>query len=218
MNGTLEAVTAMLATSACTSHTSEVERSVLAAAQHGDHAAFACIVRHYEARLRVLTYHVLGDSQAMDDALQETFLKAFRALPRFRGDSGLGTWLHSIACRVCLQQLRSGGRAARLAERAAETAPGESRDHADAVLAGCDVATALRSLTAEQRLLVLLIDREGYDYTAVAELLSMPRGTVASRLSAARHALRAALMPGEADSQTIIPPTAPPSASPEVSR
>jgi RNA polymerase sigma-70 factor, ECF subfamily len=170
----------------------EIEAGVVAAARRGDHAAFTAIVHHYEHRLRVLAYHILQDPQLMDDALQEVFVEAYKGLPRFRGDAALGTWLHRITCNVCLQQLRRSARRPTIAPAPVD----EDCAVPDEVAAVIDkrvIAAALADLPAEQRILVLLVDRDGYDYRACAKLLGIPRGTVASRLAAARSRLRASL-------------------------
>jgi len=88
----------------------EIDARVVAQASHGDRAAFTAMVHHYERRLRVLAYQILQDPQAMDDALQEVFVAAYAALPGFRGDAALGTWLYRITCNVCLQSLRTASR------------------------------------------------------------------------------------------------------------
>lgn len=169
----------------------DVEASVLRAARCGDRHAFELIVEHYQERLQVLAFHLLGDREQMNDALQDTFVGAYRALPGFRGDAALATWLHRICYRVCLGYLR---------ERrsdvdgddvlAAVPAPGEAAE--DLALQDA-LAVALHALPAEQRVVVLLVDRDGHDYASVASVLDVPVGTVASRLSAGRAALRRAL-------------------------
>ncbi len=170
----------------------EIEAGVVAAARRGDHAAFTAIVHHYEHRLRVLAYHTLQDPQLMDDALQEVFVEAYKGLPRFRGDAALGTWLHRITCNVCLQQLRRSTRRPAIAQAAVdEDCP--APDEVAAVIDKRVISAALADLPVEQRILVLLVDRDGYDYRAAGKLLGIPRGTVASRLSAARSRLRASL-------------------------
>ena len=169
----------------------DVEASVLRAARRGDRHAFELIVEHYQERLRVLAFHLLGDRDQMNDALQDTFVNAYRALPRFRGDAALGTWLHRICYRVCLGYLEDrrsdpDGEDA----LAATPAPGEAEEDLSLREA---LAVALDGLPAEQRVVVLLVDRDGYDYASVASVLDVPVGTVASRLSVARAALRQTL-------------------------
>ena len=194
----------------------EVAPGVVARAKAGDRQAFAEVVQHYDHRLRALAYRLLGDRAAMDDALQEAYVKAFRALPGFREDAGLGTWLYQITYRACvdLQRRESrhradtaawaapgaadpaghGRRGARTAEPAAS---GAAADPAATATRRADLARALAALPLEQRAAVLLVDAEGLDYAAAAAVLGVAPGTIASRLSRARAALRAVLAEGE---------------------
>ncbi|HVW35156.1 MAG TPA: RNA polymerase sigma factor [Acidimicrobiia bacterium] len=189
----------------------EVAPEILGRAKAGDAAAFTEVVRHYDHRLRALAYRLLGDRAAMDDALQEAYVKAFRALPSFREDAGLGTWLYAVTYRACVDEQRREGRHARWAPgpssdpAAAGTrrpgAPGAARgpgaDPAAAAVARADLARALATLPVDQRAAVLLVDAEGLDYDTAAGVLGVAPGTIASRLSRARAALRAALAEGE---------------------
>ena len=172
----------------------EVAASIAAAARRGDPEAFTTIIRTYEPRLRATAYHVLRDSELVDDALQDVFVAAYRALPGFRGDSALGTWLHRITYTTCAQYLRRASRRPGLVEIGlAKGDDATVADHAESVGERDRLREALSALTPEQRIVVLLVDRDGYDYRAAARLLGIPRGTVASRLNGARAQLRVAL-------------------------
>jgi RNA polymerase sigma-70 factor (ECF subfamily) len=173
----------------------EVAPAVLARAKGGDQRAFTELVRHYDHRLRALAYRLLGDRAAMDDALQEAYVKAFRALPGFRGDAGLGTWLYQITYRACVDQQRREGR--HQAGPLKEPTTGTAADPAATAAARTDLQRALAALPVDQRAAVLLVDAEGLDYDAAASVLGVAPGTIASRLSRARAALRAALAEGE---------------------
>ncbi|HZI37210.1 MAG TPA: sigma-70 family RNA polymerase sigma factor [Acidimicrobiia bacterium] len=167
----------------------EVATDVLARARAGDRQAFTEVVRHYDHRLRALAYRLLGDRAAMDDALQEAYVKAYRALPGFREDAGLGTWLYQITYRACIDlQRRETRHRSDPAAWAPPTATATSRT---------DLRRALASLPVDQRAAVLLVDAEGLDYDAAAAVLGVAPGTIASRLSRARAALRAALAEGD---------------------
>ena len=171
--------------------TSEVEPAVILRAQGGDHQAFRAIVDHYEERLRLLAFHLLGDAEQMNDALQDTFVKAYRGLPRFRAEAALGTWLHRICYRVCLDYLRVRGSAPALEPLGDDLAdPG---DEPERFALGWQLRSAMADLPVEQRAVLLLVDRDGYDYSSVAGVMDVPVGTVASRLSLARAAMRAKL-------------------------
>src|SRR5918994_7534230 len=82
------------------------ERELVARATEGDVDAFYALIDRHDRGLRGLAYRLLGDPDAMDDALQESYLKAFRALPRFSGDSAFKSWLYRIVYNTCLDELR----------------------------------------------------------------------------------------------------------------
>ena len=173
----------------------EVAPAVLARAKAGDPQAFTEVVRHYDPRLRALAYRLLGDRAAMDDALQEAYVKAYRALPGFREDAGLGTWLYQVTYRACVDLLRREGR--HDAEPLEETWSAPGGDPAATAASRADLRRALAALPVDQRAAVLLVDAEGLDYDAAASVLGVAPGTIASRLSRARTALRAALAEGD---------------------
>lgn len=169
----------------------DLDARVLERARRGDERAFAAMVAHHDRGLRALAYRLLGDRDRMDDALQEAYLRAFRGLPRFRGESSVATWLYRIAYNACLDELareRTVVPLDSLRERAdprpgaAETLPWLDR-----------LAAELASLAPDDRAAVLLVDAQGFDYRSAGEILGVPEGTVASRLNRARTTLRRAL-------------------------
>ncbi|HEV7535789.1 MAG TPA: sigma-70 family RNA polymerase sigma factor [Acidimicrobiia bacterium] len=186
------------ATAAASVRGGEVTPDLLGRAKAGDQQAFTEIVRHYDHRLRALAYRLLGDRGGMDDALQEAYVKAFRALPAFREDAALGTWLYQITYRACVDhQRREGRHRPDDASGPEPAATGASADPAGTAAARTDLARALAALPVDQRAAVLLVDAQGLDYDAAAAVLGVAPGTIASRLSRARAALRATLAEGE---------------------
>ena len=171
----------------------DVETAVLDRARQGDPEAFAIVVRHYDPALRGLAYRLLGSRDRMDDALQEAYVKAFRALPRFRGQSQLGTWLHRIVYNACLDELERFRRTATVPLDGATEAVAHASDHADLVAGRQRLEQALAALAPHDRAVVVLVDGQGFDYADAAEVLGVPAGTVASRLNRARAVLRDAL-------------------------
>ncbi len=135
----------------------------------------------------------------MDDVLQEVYVKAFRSLPGFKGESGLGTWLYRITYNACIDDLR----------RRPQTIPGTDDEHrsasfadprpgpADVAVGRADLAAALDRLPLDQRAAVLLVDAYGVDYAEAAEVLGVRPGTIGSRLNRARTSLREALDGGQ---------------------
>jgi RNA polymerase sigma-70 factor (ECF subfamily) len=158
-------------------------------ADQPDTEEFLALVREYDLRHRRLAYRLLGDRDRMDDVLQEAYARAFRALPRFRGRSGLATWLYRIVYNTCIDELRrSGARKEISLEEWRER--GGRRDDVEQRL---DLEAALASLSPELRAVVLLVDADELSYEEAAEVLGIPAGTVASRLSRARDTLKGAL-------------------------
>jgi RNA polymerase sigma-70 factor (ECF subfamily) len=167
--------------------------AVIEQAKRGDQDAFAAVIRHYDAGLRALAYRLLGDRDRMDDALQNAYVNAYRALPRFRGHSKVGTWLYRIAYNACVDELERSRRAVQVPlEDVAE--PADPRASvAETVESRRDLVVALSQLAPEDRAAVLLVDAQGFDYREAGEVLGVPGGTIASRLNRARSALRRAL-------------------------
>jgi RNA polymerase sigma factor (sigma-70 family) len=89
-----------------TERRAEVHPAVLAAAKRGDARAFAEILQHHVRELRLLAFRLLGDQGQMEDALQDSALRAYRAPPRFNGDAALSTWLYRVAYTTCIDHLR----------------------------------------------------------------------------------------------------------------
>lgn len=182
----------------------EVDDPVVLRAQQGDAAACRALVQTHQRRvlgqLRAMLAPV-GKGALVEDLAQETFLRAFRALPRFRGDgrASLATWLVTIATRVALNELRrrpphtewldtvtESGRTGEAA-RSGEAAVVERHASAQAI------ERAIADLSPVYRGAFLLRELHGLDYGEIAEVLEVDVGTVKSRLSRARARLRLAL-------------------------
>ena len=172
---------------------SSIQTAVLDRARDGDGNAFIGLVRHHDAGLRALAFRLLGDRDRMDDVLQETYARAFRALPQFRGCSTFGTWLYRIAYNACLDELERSRRASLVPLHELHDSVDPRADVSDTVSRRSDLARALRQLAPVDRAAVLLVDAQGFDYAAAAEVLGVPAGTIASRLNRARIALRRTL-------------------------
>jgi RNA polymerase sigma-70 factor (ECF subfamily) len=171
----------------------EVSSAILAAARAGDPGAFTELVEHYDQRLRTLAYHLLGDPDQTDDALQDAYVKAFRGLGAFAGRSALSTWLTRVTYTTCVDHLRRRTRLVLVPDLEPEPSLPDSPDPTDDLSDRRDVREALRRLPPEQRAVVVLVGVQGLDYAQAAEILGVPSGTVASRLSTARTILRSAL-------------------------
>lgn len=180
----------------------EVDRSIVRAAAHGDRDAFTAIVRHYDRRLRLLAFHLLGDPDLTDDVLQDVYLKAFRGLASFKGHSSLGTWLTRITYTTAIDLCRKRTRLVLLDTVECEDS-NTTLDTLETLAANALVSQVLRSLPIEQRAVVVLVGVQGLEYRQAAEILGIPPGTVASRLTSARQRLRAVLRPGNQEAATL---------------
>ncbi len=159
----------------------------------GDREAFGAILRRHDPLLRGLAGKLLAaDQHRMDDVLQDAYLRAYRALPRFRHDADIGTWLYRITYNACIDELRRAARQPNPVDTADarwdRPAPGSEPDAA-AITADVTVR-ALAALPPEQRVAVVLVDGEGFDHESAARILGVPRGTLASRLSRGRARMR----------------------------
>ena len=177
--------------------TGEVSSEVVRSARAGDTAAFTAVVRHYHPRLRALASRLLWERSAVDDVLQDAYIRAFVALADFREDAALGTWLYQITYRACVDYHRRENRYRRVNRWREPAGAGRGADPAEAATARSDLARALMALPLDQRAAVLLVDAEGLDYQTAASILSVPPKTLSSRISRARSALRATLTEGE---------------------
>ena len=168
----------------------EPDPQVVAAARAGDLGAFSQLVRSYQGDVWRLAFQLVRDRSAADDVAQDALVRAFRFLPRYRGESKFSTWLFSITRNCALDELRRVERRRRLA---GELRPDVARpgDHGVRI----EVAEALGDLPIDLREPVVLIDMFGTSYAEVADMLDVPLGTVKSRVHRARELLAVALAP-----------------------
>jgi RNA polymerase sigma-70 factor (ECF subfamily) len=165
-------------------------------ARHGDRAAFDELLRRHDHRMRSLAYRLMADRSRMDDALQEAYLNAFKGLSRFRPDSDFGGWLYRITYNACIDELRRQKRSPHRMDEGYDRA--SSRPGPEQLVSNSEaVRQALADLPTDQRVTVVLVDGEGFDHRAAAEILGIAPGTVASRLSRARARLRRLLFDEE---------------------
>ncbi len=162
-------------------------------ARAGDRLAFGHLVRRNDDAMRRLAFRLLGSATAMDDALQDAYLKAFRHLGRFDGRSRFSTWLYTITYRTCLDHLRARGRRREIDLELLAVDEGgvkAAADLGDAVVTRMSLVRALHDLPPDQVAAVILVDGEGFSYDDVGRILGVAPGTVGSRLSRGRATLR----------------------------
>jgi len=179
----------------------DADQARLAAA--GDLEAFEALVRRHERAIVNMTRAMTGGDEDAEDLAQEIFVRAFRGMARFRGDSQFRTWLHAIALNVIRSHRSSRTRRLRLFPAPPAAADGDAAPVDAAVEAGFDIRLAMRDgvdralaqLPDDLRAVVVLRDVQGLDYREIAEALQVPIGTVESRLFRARQRLKPLLAP-----------------------
>lgn len=165
------------------------EKRLISEAAGGDPDAFLELIKPHDHALRGLAYRMLRDAHLMDDALQDAYLAAYRSLPRFRGDSSFKTWIFRIVHNACIDIIRKRRELDEVDEIPAD-------GFADVTDLRLDLADALDRIPYDHRAVLLMVDVHGFDYTAAAQILDVPVGTVRSRLSRARRGMRQLLEGG----------------------
>ena len=185
----------------------EIDRQLVERAQRGDKRAFELLVEKYQRKLARLLSRLIRDPGEVEDVAQEAFIKAYRALPSFRGDSAFYTWLYRIGINTAKNYLVAMGRRAptstEVEAEAAEAQDGGEllRDinTPESVLLskeiGDTVNAAIESLPEELRSAIQLRELEGMSYEEIAKLMDCPIGTVRSRIFRAREAIAERLKP-----------------------
>lgn len=185
----------------------EVDQLLVERAQNGEQKAFDLLVGKYQRKLGRLLSRYIRDPGEVEDVTQEAFIKAYRALPGFRGESAFYTWLYRIGINTAKNYLVSQGRRAPTAtEFDAEEAEGfedagQLRDinTPESILMskqiGETVDSAMESLPEELRSAIVLREIEGLSYEEIAKVMACPIGTVRSRIFRARESVAAKLRP-----------------------
>ena len=185
----------------------DIDQQLVERVQRGDKAAFDLLVVKYQRKIFRLLSRLIRDTAEIEDVAQEAFVKAYRALPSFRGDSAFYTWLYRIAINTAKNYLVSQGRRAPTSTQAdvedAETF--DDGDHLrdlntpDSMLVtkqvGEAVNRAIDKLPEDLRTAIVLRELEGLSYEEIAESMQCPIGTVRSRIFRAREAIALELRP-----------------------
>ncbi len=185
----------------------DIDQQLVERVQRGDKAAFDLLVVKYQRKIFRLLSRLIRDAAEIEDVAQEAFIKAYRALPNFRGDSAFYTWLYRIAINTAKNYLVSQGRRAPTSTPSdiedAETF--DDGDHLrdlntpDSMLVtkqvGEAVNRAIDQLPEDLRTAIVLRELEGLSYEEIAESMQCPIGTVRSRIFRAREAIALELRP-----------------------
>jgi RNA polymerase sigma-70 factor (ECF subfamily) len=167
------------------------ERALVEAAQGGDTAAFSALVRLHQRRAYAVARAIVLTHEDAEDAVQEGFLHAYRALARFLPGQPFGAWLYRIVTNAALDLVRR--RKVRDADQLPETVPMPFRDPGEADELRRRLGSALERLGDRQRAVIVLHDVEGFTHGEIGGMLGIPEGTARSDLHHARAALRRVL-------------------------
>jgi RNA polymerase sigma-70 factor (ECF subfamily) len=183
-----------------------VDQQLVVRVQKGDKAAFDLLVRKYQHRIAKLVSRYVYDRAEIEDVTQEAFIKAYRAIKGFRGESAFYTWLYRIAINTAKNYLVAQGR--RLPTTDVETEEAEASDigsnlrdattperHLLAEEIGRTVERVMAALPEDLRTAITLREIEGLSYEEIAEVMDCPIGTVRSRIFRAREAFDKELRP-----------------------
>ena len=168
------------------------DRQLIAASKGGDQDAFAQLVQRYQRRVFNLVYRMLQQYEEANETTQETFLAAWQGLPAFRGDARFATWLYRIAYNCSLKQLEQRKR-----DKALQVALEAEQDNAKLTDTEMDVRDRqalvrehLSHLPAKYRIVLILRHLQDMTYEEMAEILTMPIGTIKTHLFRARNLLK----------------------------
>jgi RNA polymerase sigma-70 factor (ECF subfamily) len=185
----------------------EIDQQLVERAQRGDKQAFDLLVSKYQRKLGRLLSRFIRDPAEVEDVAQEAFIKAYRALPSFRGDSAFYTWLYRIGINTAKNYLVAmGRRAPTVTEFDSDEAESfEDGEHLrdintpESMLLskeiGATVNAAMEDLPDDLRTAITLREIEGLSYEEIASIMNCPIGTVRSRIFRAREAIAARLRP-----------------------
>ena len=185
----------------------EVDQQLVVRAQHGDQQAFGLLVSKYQRKLARLLSRLVRDPAEVEDVAQETFIKAYRALGSFRGDSAFYTWLYRIGINTAKNYLVSQGRRAPT-RTDFDSEEAETFEDGDLLRdintpermllskqIGETVNSAMEALPEDLRTAIMLREIEGMSYEDIAKMMDCPIGTVRSRIFRAREAVAEKLRP-----------------------
>lgn len=193
------------------------EEGLINKASKGDAAAFEALVTKYEKGVYNLAFRLVSDRDDAMDIAQEVFLKAYQALPRFRGDSRFSTWIYRVCVNASLDHLRRKQKMASYSldeplsfkespvTREIEDESGSVEDSVETKSLGQAVLAVLRDLEPQHRVIILLSDVKGYSYQEIADILGLCMGTVKSRLHRSRNMVRKLLPPEQFGTLSVKP-------------
>lgn len=195
--------------------TQDDESLVAAVQQQGPGAseAYRLLVERYEGRVYRIAYEVLRSHEDAQDAVQETFVKAYLALKEFKGDSSFYTWLYRIAFNMAVDWKRKVARRQNNSQEFREDLHGDDGMASGAIEGpqaallrkekGAQIQRVLQQLSEEHRAVIMLREVEGLSYEEIADVVGVSKGTVMSRLFYARKKLQEALREFQPEGESV---------------
>ncbi|GBF33773.1 RNA polymerase sigma factor RpoE [Desulfocucumis palustris] len=181
--------------------------------KNGDLDAFDELVKKYESKIYTVAYRFTSNHADANDLAQETFIRVYQSLGTFRGDSSFATWLYRIAANVCRDELRRQQRRKKVSLDEIMSHPGGNIYLADEASSPEEslernelqraVQKCLNTLSEEQRLILVMREIQGLSYEEIAASLDCSLGTVKSRLSRSRQALKQKVL-GDRELSNIV--------------
>lgn len=186
-------------------HLKMEEKELISKAKRGDQDAFGQLVLAHQNKVYTLCVHLLGSREEAEDLAQEAFLKAWRSLDGFHGESSFSTWMHRLTTNLCLDHLRKQSRRQNISvavslddEEAAAPEPVDQSSDPHAELERAErrraLTKGLRELPEHYRRPLVMREVGGMSYQEIADALELDLGTVKSRIARAREALRKILL------------------------
>ena len=170
------------------------EQALIENAQAGDTNAFAALVTMHGSLVYNMALRTLSDAQEAEDVAQETFVRAWQALPRYRAQARLSTWLYRITTNLCYNRLPHLKRELAALDADEQVDLPDERQHVEGVLLTSEimeqVETAVNQLPESYRLLITLRHIQGLSYADIADVAGMPLGSVKTGIFRARQQLR----------------------------
>jgi len=184
----------------------QLDKDLVKRVQQGDKSAYDLLVIKYQHRIIQLVNRYIKDPSEAQDVAQEAFIKAYRALPNFRGDSAFYTWLYRIAINTAKNYLLSRSRRysdyqvdIQDAEQIENAPQLQGKDTPEYLLMNDDIVntieTVIDNLPEEMRIAIMLREFEGMSYDEIAQTMECPVGTIRSRIFRAREAIDKKLLP-----------------------
>lgn len=183
-----------------------LEKKLIKQAKQGSNEAFEKLILHYEKSIYGVCMRLLKDEQAAYDAAQEVCVKVWRQLDKFEGNSKLSTWIYRIATNQCLDIIRKNKRRDEISlyqmnhesgeewENEGEVAEDPVGEHMEQLALQNIIAIALEEVKSDYKHILMLRDMHGYSYEEISRHLGISVGTVKSRLSRARSAVKKILL------------------------